>query len=140
MVLGFAGYSHQVVPHNPRVPNCASLHCAHIMLFFLFHLPTFTCSSLWCLVPLGVWDCLRSAVPCPCHVALGKSHLKLCSLPGPMVPGRLGVILGMVYSSRLCGIRQGSSPVWSHFFKIRKAVISLLFYASNISKHFRRSI
>ena len=56
---GITGYSHQAVPHYPRVSSSASLHCAHILLFlFLFHLST---THLLLSVVSGVSECLGSS-------------------------------------------------------------------------------
>ena len=53
---GITGYSHQAVPHYPRVSSSASLHCAHILLFlFLFH---FSTTYLLLLVAPGISECL----------------------------------------------------------------------------------
>lgn len=54
MVLGFAGYSHQVIPHYPWASNSASLHCVHILLLFLFHFPT--TYLLISVVPGATWQ------------------------------------------------------------------------------------
>ena len=78
MVPGdITGYSHQAVPHYPRVSSSVCLHCAHILLF-LFH---FSITYLLLLVrSLSIWghlrSDLRSAMPHLCIVALGKDHLE----------------------------------------------------------------
>lgn len=139
VVLEFAGYSHQVIPHNPRVP---------ILPLFIVHTPCISFSSIsphllahlcgaWCIWVSGI----VSVVLYPAHVmALGKSHLKLCSLPGTSGARQAGSHLrhGLLIQAtwHQAGVISGvvSLPM------ICKAVISLLFYASNISMCFRRSI
>jgi hypothetical protein len=78
-------YSHQAVPHCPHGSTCASLHCAHILLFLF---PFSTTHLLW-LAVLGWWwslnvrSGLRTVMPYLCIKALGKSHLRHGLLPHP---------------------------------------------------------
>lgn len=77
---GITSYSHQVLPHYPRVSGFASLHSAHTLLFlFLF---SFSTTCLLFLVVLGVSRCLRSSqersqeyYALPMHYGLGRGHL-----------------------------------------------------------------
>jgi hypothetical protein len=83
---GITSYSHQSVPHYPWVSTSASLHCAHILLFFFssISLPL-TCSYSWLLGHLSVWGCLmnglRSAMTCSCIMAPGQRSSWALSTP-----------------------------------------------------------
>lgn len=63
---GISGYSHQAVPHYPRVSSSASLYCAQILLLLLhfFHPES-----------LGIWVRLRSATADLCSMTPGRGCL-----------------------------------------------------------------
>ena len=76
---GITGYSHQAVPHYPRLSSSASLHCAHILLFhFLFHLST----TYWCLlvVPgVSLSEVVSGVVPEVQRHGIGHGSSWVCS-------------------------------------------------------------
>lgn len=80
---------------------CFSSLCTHpasLSVPFPHYLPAHLCSA-WC------------------HMTGARVISSFAPYMGPVLPGRLGVILGVDYPSQPCGTRQGSSWVWPHFLR-----------------------